>query len=56
VYRVVIGKPDGSRPLAYLGVDGRLIKLECGHKGRGRWIQIRIFCDHHSNPAFRENR
>jgi hypothetical protein len=25
VYRVLVGKPEGKRPLGYRGVDGRII-------------------------------
>jgi hypothetical protein len=25
IYRVLVGKPEGQRPLGYLGVDGMII-------------------------------
>jgi len=46
MYRVLVGKPEGKRPLGRPGVDGRIIlrwflkKLDVGIRTGSSWLRI----------------
>ena len=40
VYRVLVGKPEGNRPLGKPGVDGKIILNGSSGIGRGAWTGL----------------
>jgi hypothetical protein len=40
VYRILVGKPEGKRPLEILGVDGWILGLICSRWYVGIWTEL----------------
>jgi hypothetical protein len=52
IYRVLVRKPEGKRPLGRLGTDGRIIlrwifrKWDVGARTGSSWLRIGTRCGH----------